>query len=126
MTSRANQTIGETAWIDDENLMDAVTAISGSGPAYVFHFIECLAAAARAVGLPDDLAVQLALQTVAGAGELAIRSDDPPARLREQVTSPGGTTAAALKVFMADRALEDLVTKAATAARDRGMELGKG
>ena len=126
LTESLLATSGETAWIDDENLMDAVTAISGSGPAYVFHFIECLAAAARAVGLPDDLAGQLALQTVAGAGELAIRSDDPPARLREQVTSPGGTTAAALKVFMADRALEDLVTKAATAARDRGMELGKG
>ncbi len=125
LTETLLATSGETAWIEDENLMDAVTAISGSGPAYVFHFIECLAAAARAVGLPDDLAEQLALQTVAGAGELAIRSDDPPARLREQVTSPGGTTAAALTVFMADGALEDLVTKPATAARDRGMELGK-
>ena len=118
-------TRGETAWIDDESLMDAVTAISGSGPAYVFHFIECLAEAARAVGLPEDLAAQLAAQTVAGAGELAIRSDDPPARLREQVTSPGGTTAAGLSVFMADNALQKLVTKAATAARDRGRELGK-
>ncbi len=125
LTESLLATSGETAWIDDENLMDAVTAISGSGPAYVFHFIECLAEAARAVGVPDGLAEQLALQTVAGAGELAIRSDDPPPRLREQVTSPGGTTAAALKVFMADNALEKLVTEAAIAARDRGIELGK-
>ena len=116
---------GETAWIDDESLMDAVTAISGSGPAYVFHFIECLADAAVALGLPEDIALQLARQTVAGSGALARASDTAPAELRVQVTSPGGTTAAALEVLMADPGLSDLVQRAATAARDRGVELGK-
>lgn len=117
---------GETAWIDDETLMDAVTAISGSGPAYVLHFIECLSAAGVSLGLPSDLAGQLALQTVAGTGILAAGSDTPPSTLREQVTSPAGTTAAALDVLMGNRALEELVKEAATAARDRGIELGKG
>jgi len=116
---------GATAWIDREDLMDAVTAISGSGPAYVFHFIECLTEAGHALGLPADLAGLLAMQTVMGAGQLAAASDTPPATLREQVTSPGGTTAAGLAVFMRDSALEDLVKRAALAARDRGMELGK-
>ncbi len=116
---------GKTAWIDDEGLMDAVTAISGSGPAYLFHFIECMASAATALGLPQDLADQLALQTVAGAGELAARSETPPSTLRQQVTSPGGTTAAALGVLMADGALDKLVTAAARAACKRSLELGK-
>lgn len=116
---------GETAWIEDETLMDAVTAISGSGPAYVFHFIECLTKAGVHIGLPEELSAQLALQTIAGAGALAAQSDTPPAVLREQVTSPGGTTAAALAVLMADEALETLVRNAAVAARDRGAELGK-
>ena len=126
LTERLLATSGETAWIDDESLMDAVTAVSGSGPAYLFHFIECLAEAGVAVGLPPELAGQLALQTVAGAGELAARSDDPPSRLREQVTSPAGTTAAALDIFMSEDSLRSLVTKAVIAARDRGIELGKG
>ena len=91
----------------------------------MFHFIECLTAAAVHLGLPQDLAGQIALQTVAGAGALAAQSDTPPSTLREQVTSPGGTTAAALAVLMGDRALEKLVTRAAVAARDRGAELGK-
>lgn len=125
LAERLLETSGETAWIDDESLMDAVTAISGSGPAYVLHFIECLAEAGVFVGLPADLAAKLALQTVAGSGELARLSDDPPSRLREQVTSPGGTTAAALNVFMTDGALQSLMIKAAIAARDRGRELGK-
>jgi pyrroline-5-carboxylate reductase len=116
---------GDTAWIDDDGLMDAVTAISGSGPAYVFHFIECLTEAAIRLGLPEELAGRLALKTVAGAGALAEQSDAAPAKLREQVTSPGGTTAAALGVLMGDRALEKLIVEAATAARDRGVELGK-
>jgi pyrroline-5-carboxylate reductase len=116
---------GKTAWIDDEGLMDAVTAISGSGPAYVFHFIECLTKAAVHLGLPEDLAGEMALQTVAGAGQLAARSGTPSATLREQVTSPGGTTAAALAVLMGESALETLVTEAAVAARDRGAELGR-
>lgn len=115
---------GETAWIVDESLMDAVTAISGSGPAYVFHFIECLAVAAQKLGLPEDIALQLARQTVAGSGALACASDSTPAELRVQVTSPGGTTAAALKILMAEPGLSDLLQKATTAARDRGKELG--
>jgi pyrroline-5-carboxylate reductase len=116
---------GETAWIGDESLMDAVTAISGSGPAYVFHFIECLTKAGVHIGLPEDLSAQLALQTVAGAGALAAQSDTQPAVLREQVTSPGGTTAAALAVLMGDEALKTLIRNAAVAARDRGVELGR-
>lgn len=116
---------GATAWIDREDLMDAVTAISGSGPAYVFHFVECLTAAGIKLGLPDDLAETLAKQTVMGSGHLVATSDTPPAILREQVTSPGGTTAAALSVFMQEQALQRLVEAATAAARDRGAELGK-
>ena len=125
LTEGLLQSSGVTAWIEDEDLMDAVTAISGSGPAYVFHFIECLTAAGIKLGLPDDLALMMAKQTVMGSGQLASESPTPPAILRQQVTSPGGTTAAALEVFMANRALETLVEQAATAARDRGAELGK-
>jgi pyrroline-5-carboxylate reductase len=115
---------GAIAWLEDESLMDAVTAISGSGPAYVFHFIEALTEAGRSLGLPDKLAALLAMQTVAGAGHMAQRSDEPPGVLRERVTSPGGTTAAALAVFMQDGALTRLVARATLAARDRGVELG--
>ncbi len=115
---------GETGWIADEGLMDAVTAISGSGPAYVFHFIECLAQAAEDLGLDRELSKTLALQTVAGAGLLAKGSDTEPGVLRQQVTSPGGTTAAALEVFMGR--LGPLTLEAATAARDRGVALGQG
>ena len=93
--------IGDSTWVADEALMDAVTAVSGSGPAYVFLLIEALAAAGERVGLPAELALRLARATVAGAGELAVRSSEPPARLREAVTSPGGTTRAALDVLMA-------------------------
>lgn len=117
---------GEVTEIADEALMDAVTAVSGSGPAYLFHFIEALTAAARAVGLPDAVAERLAVQTAYGAAALAAQSTDGPARLREQVTSPNGTTAAALAVLMGGQALEELMTRAVTAARDRGIELGKG
>lgn len=117
---------GEVAEIDDEDLMDAVTAVSGSGPAYLFHFIEALTAAAKAVGLPGEIAAKLAMQTAHGAAALAAQSADPPGRLREQVTSPNGTTAAALAVLMGDQALEKLMTEAVIAARDRGVELGKG
>jgi hypothetical protein len=87
---------GEVEWIDDETLMDAVTAVSGSGPAYVFLLAECLARAGVAAGLPPELAAKLARETIAGAGELLHRSADEPATLRQNVTSPGGTTAAAL------------------------------
>ncbi|MHA3916481.1 pyrroline-5-carboxylate reductase [Halovulum sp. GXIMD14793] len=116
---------GETAWITDEALMDAVTAISGSGPAYVFHLIECMAEAGENLGLPAELALQLARQTVAGAGALARGSDAHPGILREQVTSPGGTTAAALDVLMGENGLAPLVTRATTAARDRSVALGR-
>ncbi len=104
--------------------MDAVTAVSGSGPAYVFHFIECLAAAAREVGLPEKLAQDLALQTVHGAARLAAESSDEPAELRRQVTSPGGTTAAALEILMGEGRLEDLMREAVAAATKRSKELG--
>lgn len=115
---------GKVASIYDESLMDAVTAVSGSGPAYVFHFIECLTAAGEAAGLPADVAKLLAMQTVHGAGALAAASDDPPGRLREQVTSPNGTTAAALDVLMGDDRLKRLVSEAVEAARKRSIELG--
>lgn len=118
-------TSGLVDWIEDERLMDAVTAISGSGPAYVFHMIECLSDAGVALGLAPDLAAKMAMQTVMGAGRLAAEADDPPARLREQVTSPGGTTAAALSVLMGGDRLKQLIREAATAARDRGAELSR-
>ncbi|MGB0505942.1 MAG: pyrroline-5-carboxylate reductase [Pikeienuella sp.] len=116
---------GQVAWIDDEGLMDAVTAVSGSGPAYVFHMIETLGNAGTAAGLPADLSAKLAMQTVMGAGRLAEEVDTPPNVLREQVTSPGGTTAAALSVLMADPGLQDLMNRAVEAARARGEELGR-
>ncbi len=115
---------GATAWIDDEALMDAVTAVSGSGPAYVFYLAECLAAAGRAAGLEAALAEQLARQTVAGGGALLAAASEPAAALRENVTSPGGTTAAALAVLMADDGLKPLVEKAVAAAKARSIELG--
>jgi pyrroline-5-carboxylate reductase len=115
--------IGESAWVEDEALMDAVTALSGSGPAYVFLLIEALAAAGVRVGLPDELALRLARGTVAGAGELAQRSAETPARLRENVTSPGGTTRAALDILMGEKGLPDLLDRAVAAAtaRSRGL-----
>jgi pyrroline-5-carboxylate reductase len=116
---------GEVATIDDEGLMDAVTAVSGSGPAYVFHFIECLTAAAESAGLPAETARLLAMQTVYGAAALAAESGEEPGELRRQVTSPNGTTAAALSVLMGEDRLKALVTEAVEAARLRSVELGK-
>jgi len=116
---------GEVATIDDEGLMDAVTAVSGSGPAYVFHFIECLTAAAEKAGLPSETAKQLAIQTVHGAASLAAGSLEEPGILRQQVTSPNGTTAAALAVLMGEDRLKLLVGEAVEAARARSVELGK-
>jgi pyrroline-5-carboxylate reductase len=115
--------IGESAWVEDEALMDAVTAVSGSGPAYVFLLIEALAEAGRAEGLSADLALRLARATVAGSGELARLSSETPAQLRENVTSPGGTTRAALDVLMAADGLAALIRRAvaAAAARSRGL-----
>lgn len=116
---------GAVTSIDDESLMDAVTAVSGSGPAYVFHFIECLTSAGEKAGLPAETAAMLAAQTVFGAASLAIESTETPATLRRQVTSPNGTTAAALDVLMGDDRLMRLVEQAVEAARLRSIELGK-
>jgi pyrroline-5-carboxylate reductase len=115
---------GRVAKLDDEALIDAVTAVSGSGPAYVFHFIECLTEAGVATGLPRETAAELAMQTVMGAGALAAGSDETPTRLREQVTSPNGTTAAALEVLMGKGRMQKLVSEAVTAAHKRAIELG--
>jgi pyrroline-5-carboxylate reductase len=103
-----------------------VTAVSGSGPAYVFLLAEALAEAGVKAGLDPELAMRLARHTVAGAGELMIRSDDPPSQLRRNVTSPKGTTEAALGVLMSEDGLQPLMTKAVAAARDRAIELSKG
>jgi pyrroline-5-carboxylate reductase len=124
LASQLMAAAGETAWLEDEGLMDAVTAVSGSGPAYVFLLIEALAEAGVAVGLPQDLAAKLALETVAGSGELARLAADAPAQLRINVTSPGGTTAAALDVLMAAEGLPKLLSDAVAAATRRGQELG--
>ncbi len=115
--------VGEVAWVEDEGLLDAVTAVSGGGPAYVFLLIECLAEAAVAAGLPPNLAMRLARVTVSGAGELARLSSEPAAVLRQNVTSPGGTTLEALKILMAADGLQPLMTKAIAAATRRSREL---
>lgn len=118
--------IGETVRLEDEGQMDAVTGVSGSGPAYVFHLIETLAAAGEAEGLSADLALKLAKATVAGAGDLAEKSAEDPAQLRRNVTSPGGTTAAALEVLMdPETGFPDLLRRGVAAAANRSRELGK-
>lgn len=118
--------VGEVVELDGEHQIDAVTAISGSGPAYVFHLIEAMAAAGVAEGLSPDVAMKLARATVCGAGELAYRSPEPAAQLRINVTSPGGTTAAALAHLMDPvTGLPPLMARAAHAAAERGRELGK-
>jgi pyrroline-5-carboxylate reductase len=114
---------GAVEWVDDERLMNAVTAVSGSGPAYVFLLAETLAQAGVAAGLPAALAAKLARETVAGAGELLHRSELDAAALRTNVTSPGGTTAAALDVLMGEGGLEPLLKKAVLAATKRGRDL---
>nr|MCK7672892.1 pyrroline-5-carboxylate reductase [Bradyrhizobium sp. 2S1] len=116
---------GLVEWVDDESLMDAVTAVSGSGPAYVFLLAEELARAGVAAGLPEQLATTLARATVAGSGELLHRSDLPSATLRQNVTSPGGTTAAALEVLMANDGMQPLMTRAIAAATRRSKELAR-
>ena len=115
--------VGEVVWVKEEGQIDAVTAVSGSGPAYVFLFAECLAEAAVAAGLDAETAAKLARATVAGAGELLHRSDLAPAELRKNVTSPHGTTAAALAILMADDGLAPLVKRAVAAAKQRSEEL---
>ena len=116
---------GAVEWVDDEKLMDAVTAVSGSGPAYIFLLAEELARAGVAAGLPEELAARLARETVAGSGELLHRSDLAAAALRQNVTSPGGTTAAALEVLMGKDGLAQLMTRAIAAATARSKELAK-
>lgn len=118
--------VGQTVMLETESQMDAVTAVSGSGPAYVFHLIETMAAAGVAQGLPDGLALQLARATVAGAGALAEASLENPAQLRVNVTSPNGTTAAALGVLMdPDTGFPPLLLRAISAAAERSQELGQ-
>lgn len=114
---------GSVEWISDEALMDAVTAVSGSGPAYVFLLAEALAKAGVAAGLPEALAAKLARETVSGAGEMLNRSQAAASTLRENVTSPGGTTAAALGMLMAADGLDPLMRKAVEAAARRSREL---
>ncbi|MCB5198714.1 pyrroline-5-carboxylate reductase [Loktanella sp. DSM 29012] len=118
--------VGQTVRLDDEAQIDAVTGVSGSGPAYVFHLIETLAAAGVEQGLPEDVAMKLAKATVGGAGQLAEDSDEDPAQLRRNVTSPNGTTQAALEVLMdAEHGFPKLLSRAVTAAADRGRELSR-
>jgi pyrroline-5-carboxylate reductase len=116
---------GSVEWVDDENLMDAVTAVSGSGPAYIFLLAEELARAGIEAGLPPELATRLARETVAGSGELLRRSEASSATLRQNVTSPGGTTAAALEVLMGPDGMQPLLTRAIAAATKRSKELAK-
>ena len=115
--------VGDVEWLEDEHLMDAVTALSGSGPAYIFLLAEAMSQAGQRAGLDPDMADRLARATVAGSGELLHRSTDPAATLRENVTSPGGTTAAALAVLMADDGMTALLTRAIAAATMRSKEL---
>jgi pyrroline-5-carboxylate reductase len=121
--SKLLASIGKVEWVADEALMDAVTALSGSGPAYVFLLAETMASAGIAAGLPPALATRLARETVAGAGELLHRSDVDAATLRQNVTSPGGTTAAALEVLMGPGGFDRLLTQAIGAATRRSRDL---
>ena len=123
LCGRLMSAVGETAWVDDEALIDPVTAVSGGGPAYVFLLVETLAEAGRQAGLPAELSMRIARSTVAGAGELLRQSKEPASQLRENVTSPGGTTLEALKVLMAEEALQPLMTRAIAAATRRSKEL---
>lgn len=116
--------VGLTCWVEDESLMDTVTAVSGSGPAYFFLVMEAMQDAAQQLGLDGETARLLTLQTALGAARMAIESSDDPATLRERVTSPGGTTEQAIRSFRAD-GLRDTFTRALTAARDRSVELSQ-
>lgn len=115
--------IGAVEWVEDEAMMDAVTAVSGTGPAYLFLLTECLARAGAALGLPADLSERIARATVSGSGELLHQSPLPAATLRENVTSPGGTTAAAMEVLMAPSGLDELIARAVAQAAKRSREL---
>ena len=117
--------IGQVVRLTHEDQIDAVTGVSGSGPAYVFYMIDCLAAAARAEGLPEDMAMALAKATVAGAGALATQAEEPPEQLRINVTSPNGTTQAGLEVLMGENGLAPLIRRTVQAASARSKELRK-
>lgn len=123
VAQRLLEAAGDVVWVESEPLIDAVTGVSGSGPAYVFLLVEAMAKAGVAAGLPADVAETLARKTVEGAGELMRRSPEPPAILRRNVTSPNGTTAAALEVLMAEDGLEPLMERAVLAATRRAREL---
>lgn len=123
LADRLLAAVGAVEWVEDETLLDAVTALSGGGPAYVFLLIEALAAAGAKAGLPADLAMRLARATIAGAGELAHRSPETAAQLRTNVTSPKGTTLAALEVLMAADGLQPIFDRALAAATARSREL---
>jgi pyrroline-5-carboxylate reductase len=124
MAGKILQTVGETVWLDGEHLIDAVTGVSGSGPAYVFYFIEAMQEAAVALGLTPEQGIALAKATFAGASELAINSDEPVSVLRERVTSKGGTTYAGL-TSLADSGVKEAIGRAVKAAADRGRALGE-
>ena len=125
LASQLLAAVGQVVHVQDEALMDGVTALSGSGPAYVFLLVEAMTEAGIKAGLPDDLAGELAKATVCGAGALMAAVDAAPTTLRENVTSKGGTTAAALAVLMADDGLASLMTKAVAAAKARSIKLGE-
>lgn len=126
LAERLMKAVGRVVRLDREEQMDAVTALSGSGPAYVFHLIEAMARAGEAQGLPPAMSLDLARMTVAGAGALAVHADEDPAILRENVTSPGGTTAAGLRVLMdPDTGLPPLMARTIAAAAERARELGR-
>ncbi|WP_316015243.1 pyrroline-5-carboxylate reductase [Roseobacter sp. HKCCA0434] len=126
MADELLRAVGQTVRLDNEGQMDGVTALSGSGPAYVFHMIEAMAAAGAEVGLPAELSMKLARATVGGAGALAEEADETPDQLRVNVTSKGGTTAAALDVLMNEETgLKQLMARAIRAAADRSKELGQ-
>jgi pyrroline-5-carboxylate reductase len=117
------EAVGQALWVEDEALMDPVTALSGSGPAYVFLLVEAMAAAGAKLGLSPEMAMQLARATVAGSGELLRQSSDAASQLRVNVTSPGGTTAEALRILMADDGIQPVFDKALAAASRRSKEL---
>ncbi|ONB58289.1 pyrroline-5-carboxylate reductase [Burkholderia pseudomallei] len=123
LASKVLGAVGETVWFDDESQLDAVTAISGSGPAYVFYFIEALQEAARQLGMNDEQGRALAVATFAGAAQLAVQSGEPAGVLRERVTSKGGTTAAALASFDAQH-VKDAIVRGVLAAQARAREMG--
>jgi len=125
LAERVLRAVGEVIWLEREELIDSVTAVSGSGPAYVFLLVEALAKAGVAVGLPPETALKLARKTVEGAGAFLAERQEAAEDLRRAVTSPGGTTEAALRILMSERGLEPLLRAAVLAATARGRELGK-